>query len=122
MPVLADIQLVLAQGNQGLTLRLRETPVAEALPDSETPQQRIVQVLADAQSPLSQRQIRERAATRHATVATILSKLVREGRVEHHAASGYRIVGVETKKHAVSIEAVNPADTPRFPDPGSPTP
>ena len=118
----ADVELVLAQGNQGLALRLHDTPVAEPTPESETPQQRIVQVLADAQSPLSQRQIRERAATRHATVATILSQLVREGRVQHHTANGYRIVGAETTKQAAQIDALNPADTPRFPEPGSPTP
>ena len=112
----ADVELVLAEGNQGLALRLRDTPMAEPTPESETPQQRIVQVLADAQSPLSQRQIRERAATRHATVATILSQLVREGRVQHHTANGYRIVGAETTKQATQTDAVNPADTPRFPD------
>jgi len=52
---------------------------------------RILQALADADAPLSQRQIRERAATRPATVAEALHKLVREGRVERAAEGGYRL-------------------------------
>ena len=92
---------------------------------NETPQQRIVQVLADAQSPLSQRQIRERAATRHTTVGTILGKLVREGRVEHHAAGGYKIVDTATHNCTTPNDAANTARHPdalRFPVPGSPIP
>ncbi|MDE0008020.1 MAG: hypothetical protein OXS50_07055, partial [Gammaproteobacteria bacterium] len=40
----------------------------------------IVQALAEAATPLSQRQIRDRAATRPATVAEALRALIREGR------------------------------------------
>ena len=121
-PDLADIELELADDGQGAALRLREAPAAEAIPESETPQQRIVQVLSDAESPLSQRQIRERAATRHSTVATLLATLVREGRVEHHAAGGYRIVTTATNTGAVPNDVANAAhhpDTLRFPAPGS---
>ena len=39
----------LADAVRGPALRLRDTPVAEAPPDCETPQQRIVQVRADAE-------------------------------------------------------------------------
>ena len=42
--------------------------------------------------------VRERAATRHATVGTILDKLKRGRRVEYHAASGYSLAGTATKK------------------------
>ena len=80
-------------------------------------------MLADAEQPLSQRQIRERAATRHTTVGTILGQLVRERRVEHHAAGGYRIIATATNTGAAPNDPANgarhPADAPRFPTPGS---
>ena len=66
-------------------------------PNTETPEQRIIQVLVDAQHPLSQRQIRHRAATRHTTVGTILAKLVREQRVEHDTEGRYRIGDTASK-------------------------
>ena len=68
----------------------------EAL-NTETPEQRIIQVLADAQYPLSQRQVRQRAVTRHTTVGTVLGKLVRERRVEHDTEGRYRIVATAAK-------------------------
>ena len=121
-PGLADIELQLADAPRGPALRLHEAPVAEAIPEPATPQQRIVQVLADAQMPLSQRQIRQRAATRHTTVTTILGKLIDDGRVKHDAALGYSIVATATTKRAASYVAANGARHPdalRFPDPGS---
>ena len=119
---LNDIELELADDGQGAALRMRQHTAHDDAPHTETPQQRIVQVLVDAEKPLSQRQIRERAATRHATVATILATLVREGRVEHDAAGGYHIVGTATKKCAAPSDAANAAHHPdalRFPAPGS---
>ena len=79
-------------------------------------------MLADAESPLSQRQIRERAATRHTTVGTLLAKLVREGHVEHHAAGGYKIVDTATQNCTAPNDAARPPDALRFPVPGSPIP
>ena len=49
------------EGKQGLALRLHDTPIAEPTPESETLQQLIVQVLADAEPPLSHHQIREQS-------------------------------------------------------------
>ena len=123
-PGLNDIEVELADHGQGLALRLRRAGPAEAAPEPETPEQRIVQALAEAETPLSQRQIRERAATRHKTVGAILGKLVCEGRVERNAAGGYSIVETGTKKPTPD-DAVNgnqPSDAPRFPVPGSRNP
>jgi len=61
--------------------------------EPETPEQRIVQALADADEPLSQRQIRERAATRAKTVTAALQNLMREQRVERAPGGGYRLAG-----------------------------
>ena len=49
----------------------------------------------DAEEPVTQRQIRERVAARPATVTNILEKLVRDNRVEHNTAGGYRLAGEE---------------------------
>ena len=95
-----------------------------AAPEPETPEQRIVQALADAETPLSQRQIRERAATRHKTVGAILGKLVCEGRVERDAAGGYGIVeaGMNKPTPDDDVHGNQPSDAPRFPVPGSRNP
>ena len=122
---LADIELELADDGQGAALRLRHDTTLDEAPHTETPEQRIVRVLADAQQPLSQRQIRERAATRHTTVAALLATLVREGRVEYDAAHGYRIVATATKTGAAPNDAAHAARPPearRFPVPDSPVP
>ena len=94
-PGLNDIEIELADDGQGPALCLRQAVPNQAPPEPETPEQRIVQVLADADEPLSQRQIRERAATRPATVTSALQKLVREHRVEHTPGGGYRLAGAE---------------------------
>ena len=88
---LSDIEIELADDGEGPALRLRRTVPDQAPPTPESPEQRIVQALAEAEAPLSQRQIRERAATRHKTVGAILGELVREGRVERDSAGGYSI-------------------------------
>ena len=93
-PGLADIGIELADDGDGAALRLRtERPDGTGPEPPTTPEQRIVQALADADAPLSQRQIRERAATRHKTVATLLGKLVREGRVAQDGSGAYRVAG-----------------------------
>ena len=92
-PGLNDIEIELADDGQGPALRLRRQVPDEVAPQPETPEQRIVQALAEAETPLSQRQIRERAATRATTVADTLQSLIRARRVEHAARGGYRLAG-----------------------------
>jgi len=91
-PGLNDIEIELADDGRGPALRLRQAVADEAVPEPETAEQRILQALADADTPLSQRQIRERAATRPATVAAALQTLIRENRVERLPEGGYRLV------------------------------
>ena len=85
---LADVAIELADDGQGPALRLRQ----EA-PEPPTPEERVVQALAEADAPLSQRQIRKRAATRNETVGTLLAKLVREGRVAQDGSGAYSVAG-----------------------------
>ncbi len=88
---LDDIEIELADDGDGAALRLRRAVPREAAPAPETTQPRILHALAQANAPLSQRQIRERAATQPATVAQTLQRLVREGRIERAPEGGYRI-------------------------------
>ena len=77
---LEDIEIELKEDAEQPSFRLRQPPPAGRAPQPETPERRVLKVLAGARAPLSQRQIRERAATRHKTVGTILQKLVRGAR------------------------------------------
>ena len=95
-PGLNDVEIELTDDGEGPALRLRRPVPADTAPEPETPERRILQVLADADAPLSQRQIRERAATRPATVAEALHRLVREGRVERASEGGYRLAAENT--------------------------
>ena len=90
-PGLNDIEIELADDGEGLALRPRRTLPKETAPEPETAEQRIVEILAEAEAPLSQRQIRERAATRATTVTAALQTLTRERRVERAPEGGYRI-------------------------------
>ena len=74
--------------------------------------------LAEAGTPLSQRQIRERAATRHKTVGAVLKKLVREGRVRHDAEGHYSLAADQADNAAPAANGSRPGDA-RFPVPGS---
>ena len=109
-PGLNDIEIELADHGKGPALRLRRVETADAAPPPETPERRILQALAEADAPLSQRQIRERAATRHKTVAAVLRKLVREGRIRHDAEGRYGIAADRTEQAPTAA---------RFPVPGS---
>ena len=109
-PGLNDIEVELADHGQGLALRLRRAGPAEAAPEPETPEQRIVQALADAETPLSQRQIRERAATRATTVAETLQTLIRERRVERAPGGGYRLAGAGKERTGTAVDGKNPRD------------
>ena len=83
---------------------------AEAALEPETPEQRIVQALADAETPLSQRQIRERAATRATTVTDTLQTLIRERRVERAPGGGYRLAGAGKARTMTAVDGKNPRD------------
>ena len=61
------------------------------MPEQQTAKQRIVDVLADAEQPLSQAQIRKRVAARNATVSATLQALIREGRIERTSKACYRL-------------------------------
>ena len=106
-PGLNDVEIELADDPEGPALRLRRPLPAEAAPAPETPEQRIVQALAEAAAPLSQRQIRERAATRPATVAEALHRLIGDGRVERVPQGGYRIAAAGAEEATAPAAAVN---------------
>ena len=90
-PGLNDIKIELADDGQGPALRLRRAVPDEAAPKSHTPEQRIIRALAEAEKPLSQAQIRKRAAARNATVSATLHKLLQQGRVERAPKACYRL-------------------------------
>ena len=68
-PGLNDVEIELADDGKGPALRLRRPVPDKAVPEPQTAEQRIVDVLAEAEMPLSQAQIRKRAAARNATVS-----------------------------------------------------
>ena len=94
---LTDIEIDLADDGHGPALRLRQAAPVYSAPEPETPEERIVHALVDAETPLLQRQFRERAATRPATVASPLQKLIRENRVERPPGGGYRLAGEDAR-------------------------
>lgn len=102
-PGLEDLEIELADDGHGPALRLRPAKPDRAEPEPDTPERRILHALDDADAPLSQRQIRERAATRPATVAETLKRLVRQRRVERAPEGGYRIAN----QHATTPAGAN---------------
>ena len=106
-PGLSDIEIELADDGQGPALRLQRTAPNRAPSEPETPEQRIVQALADAEEPLSQSQIRERAAARNSTVTAALHELVREGRVERGPGGRYRYLGGLSSDAAMQAAGAN---------------
>ena len=98
---LSDVEIELADDGEGPALRLRRTVPDQAPPESESPEQRIVQVLLDAEEPLSQSEIRKRAGARNATVTAALHELVREGRVERGPGGRYRSLGAVANETAI---------------------
>ena len=99
-PGLDNIEIELADDGKGPALRLRQETPGDVEP--ETPERRILQVIADAEGPLSQRQIRQRAATRPATVSGALHKLIDEQRIERASKGGYRIAGGQALPETVT--------------------
>ena len=83
-----DIELELVTLEHGPALR--HVPASGTAAPHETPDDRIIQVIEAADTPLSQRQIRERAGVRNATVSTILEQLCRSGRLSRNP-HGYTI-------------------------------
>ena len=117
---LNDIEIELADHGKGSARRLRQVDAADADPRPETPERRTLQALTDADTPLSQRRIRQRAATRHNTVGAIVRMLVREGRIHHDPEGRYSLVTSQSER-AAPLDAANasrPLGIARFPVPG----
>ena len=89
-PGLDDLEIELADDGARPALRLREKTPQDDAPRPQPAAHRILKVLAEAETPLPQARIRERAALRNATVTDALHQLVREGRVERFAGGRYR--------------------------------
>ena len=104
---LNDIEVELADDGQGPALRLRRQAPDEAAPEPESAGQRIVQMLAAAETPLLQSEIRKRAGARNATVTAALHALVREERIERGPGGRYRVLGALTKETAIPTASVN---------------
>ena len=92
-PGLNNIGIELADDGEGPALRLRRTGPDQAAAQPDSAEQRIVQVLAKAGSPLVQSGIRKRAGARNAAVTAALHALVREGRIERATGGRYRFPG-----------------------------
>ena len=107
-PGLSDIEIELADHGEGLALRPRRQVPDEAPPEPETPEQRIVQVLADAETTLSRSEIRKRAGARNATVTAILHELVRKGHAERGTGGRYRFLGARANETTGPDASPNP--------------
>ena len=106
-PGLNDVEIELADDGQGPALRLRRQVPDKAVPKQQTAEQRIVEVLAEAEKPLSQAEIRKRAAARNATVSATLQELIREGRAERASKACYRITGTAVHNAATPQTAID---------------
>ena len=117
-PGLNDVEIEFGDDGEGPALRVRGPLPGEAAPEPETLGQRILAALGEAAAPLSQRQIRERAATRPATVTKVLDKFIGEGRVERVPKEGYRIAAGEgATPTAGAVHSTAPARRDRKPLP-----
>ena len=115
---LDDIEIELSEDEGEPSFRLRQPPPAGTAPQTETPERRILKALAEARTPLSQRQIRERAATRHKTVGAVLQRLAREGRIRHDAEGRYSLAASQSGKAAPAANGSDP-DTAHLPVPAA---
>ena len=70
-PGFDDLEIEFADDDTRPTLRLRETPEDDA-PQPQPAARRILDILAEAETPLAQARIRKRAALRNATVTDAL--------------------------------------------------
>jgi DNA-binding MarR family transcriptional regulator len=83
------LQLTLKTNPPALALELMNQQPAESQPTQPSARQRIEQILAEAKTPLSQRQLRDAARIRTSHVAEVLAQLVAAGRVTR-SSDGYR--------------------------------
>ena len=97
------------RGGRKRVCRQQQKP-AGTVPQTETPERRILKALAEANTLLSQRQIRERAATRNKTVGAVLQRLVHEGR--------YSLAASQSENAAPAANASGP-HIARFPVPAA---
>ena len=86
-----NIEIELAEHAKGPALRISRNPDATDSSETPTPEQRILDILAETPTPLDQREIRARAAIRARTVTGALRALQRKGRVERVPQGGYRL-------------------------------
>ena len=98
---LDDLEIELADDGARPALRLRQTPRTEPAAHPDTPERRILQVLANAEAPLLQSEIRKRAGARNATVTAALHELVRQARVERGPRGRYRFLGPVANETAI---------------------
>lgn len=86
----SGIRLLLSADGDALALRVVDGAAAPAVV-SVTPSERVERILIDADQPMTQREIRDLAKIRAATVSDVLAALVTDGRVEREGAR-YRLV------------------------------
>ena len=110
-PGLADIAIELTDQGQGLALRLGQAADEQAA--EQAPEQRLLDVLGEAETPLSLRQLRERAALRTATVGAAVRTLCRQRRIERTPRGGYRLAGDAAETAATTAAATNGEALPK---------
>jgi hypothetical protein len=84
------LQLALRANSPALALEFIDQPQPSEPPVQPSALHRIEQILAEAKTPISQRQLRDAARIRASHVAEVLAKLIADGRVSR-SADGYRI-------------------------------
>jgi hypothetical protein len=89
-PCADRLQLALKANSLALALEVMDQQPAEPQPTQPSARQRIEQILAEANAPLSQRQLRDTARMRSSHVAEVLAQLVAAGRVTR-SPDGYRL-------------------------------
>ncbi len=87
----SGIRLLLSADGDALALRVVDSAAAPTVAPPLSPAARVERILTDAQQPMTQREIRDLAKIRAATVSDVLAALVTDGRVEREG-SRYRLV------------------------------
>jgi hypothetical protein len=88
----SGLQLTLSAEGDALALRVVDAAVPPpSAPPPLSPAERIEKILADSEGPLTQREIRDLAKVRAATIGDALAALVTDGRVERDGGR-YRLV------------------------------
>jgi hypothetical protein len=89
-PCAGPIPLALRKNGEALALALLDPPSSDPNEGVVSPQQRLLEALANAPQPLSAHQLRKRCALRMATVCQLLRGLCATERVRHNSA-GYSL-------------------------------